>query len=265
MRRNRRRGAAAVAAIALATLAGCGGSGGGSTAAETASANLSRVPTGTADIAYDAGTQVLTVTMHVIGAAPKVALPSHIHKGTCAGPPGDVLYPLTAGKADAGGVVDVTTMVPNVPAVPSGAYIHFHTGPTTATAGEKKSIICGDLTGQTGTIRLGPNGASGDNPDGTATITRDPSTHRMTVKVVVDNLEPGTSHPAHIHAGSCEAQGPVIVPLNALQADASGHAEATTVTENAPEIGTWYVNVHRGPGLNGPEFTPITCGNVAPS
>ena len=216
--------APAVAGLVLAALAGCGGNGGGAPATETASAQLSHVPTGTADISYDAATQVLTVTMHVTGATPKVALPSHIHKGSCAGAPGDVLYPLTAGKADAGGVVNVTTMVPNVPAVPSGADVHFHTGPTTATAGEKKSIVCGDLNGQ-----------------------------------------PGTAHPAHIHLGSCEAQGPVIVPLDALQADSSGHAEATTTVQNAPGIGTWYVNVHRGPGLDGPQFTPITCGNVSSS
>jgi hypothetical protein len=258
-------GAPAVAGLVLAALAGCGGNSGGAPATENASAQLSRVPTGTAEISYDAGTQTLTVTMHVTGAAPKVALPSHIHKGSCAGPPGDVLYPLTAGKADASGVANVTTMVPNVPAVPSGAYVHFHTGPTTATASEKKSIVCGDLNGQAGTIRLGPNGAPGDNPSGSATITRDPGTGRMTVKVVVDGLEPDTSHPAHIHIGSCEAQGPVIVPLNALQADSKGHAEATTTVQNAPDIGTWYVNVHRGPGLTGPEFTPITCGNVSSS
>ena len=257
--------APAVAGLVLAALAGCGGNGGGAPATETASAQLSQVPTGTADISYDAATQVLTVTMHVTGATPKVALPSHIHKGSCAGAPGDVLYPLTAGKADAGGVVNVTTMVPNVPAVPSGADVHFHTGPTTATAGEKKSIVCGDLNGQPGTIRLGPNGAPGDNATGTASITRDPATGRMTVKVVVDGLEPGTAHPAHIHLGSCEAQGPVIVPLDALQADSSGHAEATTTVQNAPGIGTWYVNVHRGPGLDGPQFTPITCGNVSSS
>jgi CHRD domain len=258
-------GAPALAGLLLAALAGCGGNGSAAPALENASAQLSRVPTGTADISYDAGTQALTVTLHVTGVAPKVALPSHIHKGTCAGPPGDILYPLTAGKADANGVVDVTTTVPNVPGVPSGAYVHFHTGPTTATAGEKKSIVCGDLNGQPGTIRLGPNGAPGDNPGGTATITRDPATGRMTVKVVVDGLAPNTSHPAHIHLGSCEAQGPVIVPLDALQADSNGHAEATTTVQNAPDIGTWYVNVHRGPGLMGPEFTPITCGNVSAS
>jgi hypothetical protein len=262
VRRIRRTGAPVVAGIVLAAIAGCGGNSSGAPATEKASARLSHVPSGTADITYDAGSQVLTVAMHVTGAAPGVTMPSHIHKGSCAGPPGDVLYPLSAGKADASGVVDVTTMVPNVPAVPTGAYVHFHTGPTTATAGEKKSIVCGDLTGQPGTVRLGPNGAPGDDATGTATITRDPGTRRMTVRVVVDGLEPGTSHPAHIHAGSCEAQGPVIVPLNSLQADSNGHAEATTVTDNAPDIGTWYVNVHRGPGLKGPEFTPITCGNV---
>ena len=264
MRRTRSGLAVCAAGISLAALAACGGSS-PAPAMEKASARLSHVPTGTADIAYDAGTHELTVTMHVTGAAPKTALPSHIHKGTCAGPPGDILYPLTAGMADDAGAVTTTTKVPNVPAVPSGAYVHFHTGPTTATPAEKKSIVCGDLTGQPGTIKLGPNGAAGDNASGTATITRDPATKQLTVTLTVDGLEPGSAHPAHIHLGSCEAQGAVAVPLTSLQADANGHAESTTTAANAPDIGTWYVNVHRGPGLTGPEFTPITCGNVSPS
>lgn len=268
MERTRRAGGAFAAGICLVAVAACGGSTGGgaeqttTSSSDRASAQLTHVPTGTAEIAYDAATQMLTVTMHVTGAAPKTALPSHIHRGTCAGAPGDILYTLNAGMADDKGVVNVTTKVPNVAAVPTGADVHFHTGPTTATPAEKKSIVCGDLTGQAGTIRLGPNGAAGDNVTGTATITRDPSTKDLVVKVVVDGLEPGTSHPNHIHLGSCEAQGPVAVSLTALQADAAGHAEATTTTKDALEIGTWYVNVHRGPGLTGPEFTPISCGNV---
>ena len=252
-----------------ATLAACGGSSAppaqAVTTAETASAQLAHVPAGTATIAYDAGTRVLTVTLHVTGANPKVALPSHIHKGTCAGPAGDILYTLDPGMADDKGVVDVTTKVPNVPAVPTGAYVHFHTGPTTATPAEKKSIVCADLTGKTGTLTMGPNGAAGDNVHGAATLSRDPGTGVLTVKLTLDGLEPGSSHPAHIHLGSCEAQGPVAVPLTSLQADASGHAELTTAAKNAPSIGSWYVNVHRGPGLTGTEFTPISCGNVVRS
>jgi hypothetical protein len=259
------------ALAAVATLAACGGSSAPPAAQATngavqkASAKLVHVPTGTATIAYDAPTQVLTVSMHVTGAAPKVALPSHIHKGTCAGAPGDILYTLNPGMADDKGVVDVTTKVPNVPAVPTGAYVHFHTGPTTGTPAEKRSIVCADLTGQPGQLTMGPNGAAGDNATGTATVSRDPGTKELAVKLVVDGLEPGTSHPAHIHIGTCEAQGPVAVPLTALQADAKGHAESTTTAKGAPEIGTWYVNVHRGPGLAGPEFTPITCGNLTRS
>jgi hypothetical protein len=257
------------AMAAAATLAACGGSSAPPAAqpvvsAENASAQLAHVPAGTAAIAYDAATRVLTVHLHVTGANPKVALPSHIHKGTCAGPAGDILYTLNPGMADDKGVVDVTTMVPNVPAVPTGAYVHFHTGPTTATPAEKKSIVCADLTGKAGTLTMGPNGAAGDNVHGTATLSRDPS-GVLTVKLAVDGLEPGSSHPAHIHVGSCEAQGPVAVPLTSLQADASGHAESTTAASNAPSIGSWYVNVHRGPGLTGNEFTPISCGNVVRS
>ncbi|HEY2704369.1 MAG TPA: CHRD domain-containing protein [Candidatus Dormibacteraeota bacterium] len=263
------------ALAAAAALAACGGSapppsaqpsaGGGAAAATKASAQLAHVPTGTATIAYDAGTQVLTVSLHVTGAAPKVAMPSHIHKGTCAGAPGDILYTLNPGMPDDKGVVDVTTKVPNVPAVPTGAYVHFHTGPTTGTPAEKKSIVCADLTGHPGQLAMGPNGAAGDNVTGTATLIRDPGTRELTVKVVLDGLEPSTSHPAHIHNGRCEAQGSVAIPLTALQADAKGHAESTTTVKDAPEFGTWYVNVHRGPGLNGPEFTPISCGNVVAS
>jgi len=257
----------AVAAACITVLAACGSSGGGSSSsssasgsAEKASAQLAHVPTGTADVEYDAATKVLTVTISVTGAAPKVTMPSHIHKGTCAGPPGDILYTLDPGVADDKGVVKVTTKVPNVDAVPTGAYLHFHTGPTTATPPEKKSIVCGDLNGQTGMIKMGPNGAVGDNPSGTATLSLDPSTG-LSVKLVLDGLEPGSAHPAHIHAGSCEAQGPVVLPLPAVIADTKGHAEVSA-TLQAASIGTWYVNVHRGPGLMGPEFTPIACGNV---
>ncbi len=262
------------ALAAAAALAACGGSSAppaaqptasAAASASKASAQLAHVPTGTATIAYDAAGQVLTVTLHVTGAAPKVAMPSHIHKGACAGAPGDILYTLNPGMADDKGVVDVTTKVPNVPAVPTGAYVHFHTGPTTGTPAEKKSIVCADLAGQPGQLTMGPNGAAGDNVTGTATLTRDPGTKELTVKLALDGVEPSTSHPAHIHIGSCEAQGPVAVPLTSLQADAKGHAESTTTMKDAPEIGTWYVNVHRGPGLAGPEFTPISCGNVVRS
>ncbi|HEX3604423.1 MAG TPA: hypothetical protein VH134_00765, partial [Candidatus Dormibacteraeota bacterium] len=94
---------------AAATLAACGGGSAPPSAqpvvsAESASAQLAHVPTGTAAIAYDAATTVLTVHLHVTGANPKVALPSHIHKGTCAGPAGDILYTLNPGMADDKGV-----------------------------------------------------------------------------------------------------------------------------------------------------------------
>ncbi|HEV7465057.1 MAG TPA: hypothetical protein VGP96_02065, partial [Candidatus Dormibacteraeota bacterium] len=67
----------------MAVLAACGGNAPPAAqatagAAQKASAKLAHVPAGTATIAYDAPTQVLTVSLHVTGAAPKVALPSHI-------------------------------------------------------------------------------------------------------------------------------------------------------------------------------------------
>jgi hypothetical protein len=129
---------------------------------------------------------------------------------------------------------------------------------------ERKSIVCGDLRGQATTVRMGPPDETGDNVSGTATLNLDRASKRLTVKLVLDGLEPNTSHPAHLYAGSCESQGPVAKPLNTVRADASGHGEEETVLTNVTSIGGWYVNVHRGPGIDSPqEFTPISCGDVA--
>lgn len=110
-------------------------------------------------------------------------------------------------------------------------------------------------------------------PNGTATLSWDPSKHTLTVKITLTGLAPTSPsmHPSHIHTGSCGKQQPnnVLYPLTTLAADAHGNASATTiinnVTKGIPATG-WYVNVHNGPALApADQFLPIVCGDVANS
>jgi hypothetical protein len=88
----------------------------------------------------------------------------------------------------------------------------------------------------------------------------------LRVTLDISGLAPNSSHTAHIHLGSCEAEGPVFKPLNAVVADASGHASVTTVVSNVLAIPsrTWYVNVHRAVNVSASQtdFDPILCGDV---
>lgn len=106
-------------------------------------------------------------------------------------------------------------------------------------------------------------------PNGMATLNWDPSSHALTVKITLTGLAPSSTHPSHIHTGSCSNQGAVIHPLQNIVADATGNATVTSTISNVmngiPASG-WYVNVHNGPGLSPAEqFLPIVCGDVANS
>lgn len=105
-------------------------------------------------------------------------------------------------------------------------------------------------------------------PHGTAVLTYDAGAKTLTVEIKLVGLAPSSSHPAHIHAGSCAHQGNVDYPLNAVMADATGVADSKTtvssVKEGAIPDATWYVNVHNGPGLAPDvQFQPLVCGDVA--
>jgi len=105
-------------------------------------------------------------------------------------------------------------------------------------------------------------------PNGTADLSWDPTSHMLTVKIALVGLAPSSTHPSHIHTGSCSNQGNVIHPLQNIVADAHGVGMATTmvsVPKGIPASG-WYVNVHNGPGLSpSDQFLPIVCGDVSNS
>ncbi len=97
---------------------------------------------------------------------------------------------------------------------------------------------------------------------GTATVTYDPASKKTTVKVTVNHLEPGSSHPAHIHAGKCTSNGPVLEPLTTIKADKNGTGVSTTTFSGSVMNKAAHINVHMGPGLALTEYTVLACGEL---
>ena len=110
-------------------------------------------------------------------------------------------------------------------------------------------------------ITMQPQAFSGVT--GSATVTYNPSTRMTTVKVTVYHLEPGSSHPSHIHAGKCSSNGPVLVVLTTVKANTRGTGVATTTFKGSMAHKAAYINVHMGPGLGLTQYTVLSCGELA--
>lgn len=100
---------------------------------------------------------------------------------------------------------------------------------------------------------------------GTATLTYNSTAKTTTVKVTVKHLEPGSTHPAHIHSGKCSVNGPVIAVLNTIKADMNGTGTSTTVVPGSYTTKHAYINVHLGPGLGLTGYTVLACGQLGMS
>lgn len=99
---------------------------------------------------------------------------------------------------------------------------------------------------------IGDGDASGE-----AIVT--PSGEQTEVSVTLNGLEPNASHPGHIHQGSCDAVGAVIVPLTPISADASGSGTMTTTAALPADsvMAGGHIVVYHDPG-----GTPMVCGAV---
>jgi len=102
-------------------------------------------------------------------------------------------------------------------------------------------------------------------PYGTASISWDPLSKGLTVKISLTGMAPNSTHPAHIHAGSCVKQGAIEYPLHNVVADVHGVGSSTTVVKNVTTLPAsgWSIHVHNGPGLSsGDQFLPIVCSDL---
>lgn len=125
--------------------------------------------------------------------------------------------------------------------------------PTTEPAGTVAPAAPGAATQ---TVQLDPLGDSGVS--GEATLTR---TNGQTQVMVRLTGTPGnTTHPGHIHSGSCEAPGPPVQPLESVTTDATGSGTATstvTVDEATVFNGQHIIQYHQAGGGPG-----VTCGQI---
>jgi hypothetical protein len=242
-----------------------------------ANATLGHVPSGTSDLTWSAASQTLTVKIKLSGLAPNSTHPAHIHKGDC-NSNGAIVFPLKPVVADGTGVGTSETTIPqDTKAIPqSNWYINVHNGGDGLTKDlQDTPIACGSIVNpqasttsdQAVHLILSVTPSPSQAAAGSARLSLDGS-NKLTVQVTLSGLVPNSTHMAHIHSGSCEAQGKVKYPLNPIVADADGNGTSTTTVDQVTSIpgGGWYVNVHLG-GTTKDLSTqtgddPIACGNV---
>jgi hypothetical protein len=104
-------------------------------------------------------------------------------------------------------------------------------------------------------------------PYGLVDLKWNPKSEDLTVQIGLVGLAQNSTHPAHIHLGDCNSNGPVKYMLNNVVANAAGIGISTTVIKKVkggiPATG-WYINVHNGPGLKpAAQFIPIACANIS--
>jgi hypothetical protein len=86
----------------------------------------------------------------------------------------------------------------------------------------------------------------------------------LTIEIVISGLQPNSVHVSHVHVGSCQQPGNILLALNPVVADGQGNSD-TRSTLNAtypPTNGTWYAVVHAGPDMQGSNATYLLCGNL---
>ncbi len=105
---------------------------------------------------------------------------------------------------------------------------------------------------------------AGTRVHGRALLTLDTRTHVLRVVVTAAGMVRGSSHPEHIHAGTCKKPGRILFGLNELHAGKNGAGRSVTAIKGVKGIAArgWIVNIHRGPALKGAGATPVACGPV---
>lgn len=112
------------------------------------------------------------------------------------------------------------------------------------------------------TASLAPQ--AGTHIRGRAVLILDTRTHVLRVVVTARRMVKSSTHPEHIHAGTCKRPGRVLFGLNVLHAGKGGTGRSVTVIKDVKSIAYrgWIVNVHRGPAMKGAGATPVACGPV---
>src|SRR5215472_2812605 len=110
------------------------------------------------------------------------------------------------------------------------------------------------------TAKLTPE--SGSKVAGTATVTTAGAT--FTIRLEATGLQPATTHPAHIRAGTCGINGPIVFPLENMVTNGAGHAVAATWIHHPYQVPAsgWFVEILQGPTSSGSGAKPIACAKL---
>lgn len=108
------------------------------------------------------------------------------------------------------------------------------------------------------------NPASKSGVHGRALLSLNPKTQVLVVTVTARGLKPNSSHPEHIHKGTCAHYGAIVYGLKNLIANKKGIGRSVTSVRGVKVIPAkgWIVNIHLGPSLVGKGLTQIACGPV---
>ncbi|MFE3292003.1 CHRD domain-containing protein [Rhodococcus sp. NPDC059234] len=244
---------------------------------------LTAMPTGTATLTWDSNTSRISVQIQAIGFTPRSSHAMHLHPGSCADPDPAPSIAFPDLVADARGAVLQTVVSGKAPAgIPPGFHLSIHLAPDRQLGAPDDvaatRVACADIP--SGTPAAGPAvvpllapARQQNTPGATATVRYDAAAHTVRTEITASGLLPDSAHAAHIHAGSCAAQGADVYPLPDIQSDGAGNAtSAATITGvmSAPPATGWYVDVHLGSSdrIRGSDnspallFAPILCGDI---
>jgi hypothetical protein len=241
-----------------------------------ATVTLRTVPQGTVVLSWDPASTSLTATLTLTGLAPSSAHAVHLRCPACQATPGGSLVAsldtITANTYGAG--TSTTTVAGVTHGMPAeGWVVDVLNGTSTADPLATVRIATADIvnpgasTTQPQKVTVALRGTSDPNQSASGTSHLRIARDTLIATIDLSGLAPNSLHAAHIHAGSCTKQGPIVYSFHDLKADASGRASVTMQfphVSSIPQHG-WYVNVHNGPmsQLANPEaFDPIACGDV---
>src|SRR2546421_5887768 len=229
---------------------------------------LKHVPYGRAELTWNPTSKSLTVKLSITGLVPHSIHPDHIHGGSCT-IPGRLIYPLQYIIADATGNATAISTIKNITdGIPaSGWLIYVHNGPYVTTDAQSLPITCGDITNPAAAKSVAVNMTSTTERDQAASgaVQLTLRGEQLAVNLKLTGLQPGSTHPVQINAGSCSKQGNVVHQLPNVVADASGNVNMTTFIGNVSSIPTagWDVNVHYSTDVtNQAGADAILCGDV---
>jgi hypothetical protein len=275
-------GSAFFLAVIAVLVSACTFPGGGSTPTPTATGlaggttvQLAHAPTGTLDATWDPAITQATIKVSLVTLAPNSAHTTGIYNGHCGtpGPQVRALPQLSADNTGAGSISD--QFAANVNSVPTSGWYVAVNNATGADQYSRIVIACVDipveLTTGSSKVTISKPITSGvgysQYSTGQAELRLDGTT--LTINMTAVNLEPGSTHPTYLRAGSCASPGDqLFTALKPLVADANGNASATSMVVNVSQTptGGWIIMSHRGTNLSSQiDYDPILCGNISPA